>query len=1583
MKKGIQKISVVIPVYNELGNIEPLNALLLAELKTTKLLFELIYVDDYSSDGTYEYLLKQSKSKNITVKRKQGKRGKAYSLIEGFHYATGDVLVMIDGDLQYPPSAIPGMVDMLRHGDIIVANRKKYHASLSRRILSRGFKNLFGALLFGLHSDVQSGLKVFKKRVFDSLQCQPSSPWTFDLEFLYKAKEAGFTIINYDIAFFPRNKGVSKVQFVHQIFEIGFNALFVKLKRIQPRAIPPDGRNMIGAGIGYKKHQYITHTTLSYKKTALQTFLRSQIIFFFLCICSLLLSMYLFPLRTVQVLITFISVVYFIDVLFNLYLIIRSLRNDPEIQIDEKDADLIPDENLPLYSILCPLYKEADILPQFLDAIKKLEWPKNKLEVLLLLEEDDTETIDEVHGMKLPAFVRPVIVPLSQPKTKPKACNYGLNIAKGEYIVIYDAEDIPDPLQLKKAYIGFQKLPENIICLQAKLNYYNPHQNWLTRFFALEYSLWFDMILPGLQSIQTSIPLGGTSNHFRAKYLKKLQGWDTFNVTEDADLGIRLFKEGYKTAIIDSVTLEEANSNIKNWIRQRSRWIKGYLQSYLVHMRDIGSFAREKGIHAFLFQLTVGSKLTFIFLNPVLWLATISYFSLYTIVGPTLELIYVAPAFYLGAISLVFGNFLFLYYYMVGTAKRKQWDLMLSALFIPIYWVMISVGGWVALYQLLFKPHYWEKTIHGLHLAKRKKKVAAIQIEIEKPKVKPIIKPVSVRPAFFTVIRSHFKPWKEDVTRSVFLVGGVSLAHVINLIYNIFIYRIPSISLEAISLISLVGSLSYLASVPFSALQSTISHKVGIIDSKYNKQTADAFWGYMRKRFVSISFALAIVWLLLSPLFMFLFHVHSLTPFVLLSLIWLVGLRFSIDRGYVSGKLLFGYLALVIFLEPVYKFALSLILISFDLIEYMYIAIPLAYVLAFLTGSVINPGYSKQVKEDVKTGALKFPRKFFLAAFLSNIANVAFMSIDILLANHFLSQEEAGKYAILSLSGKMIFFLGNLSTQFVIPLVSRLEGKKQSTERLLYFSLLGTAISAGIGFITFAFFGNIVLPFLYGEKASYITPYIFAFSFGIYCFTISKTIVSYYLAKNIYTYPVTVVLLTVLQIIFIGFKHSNLTEFVYVVAALGQFHLLCMLFLHRNNNTVQGLEKSLGSFIKGEKSLASQTEKTGKESIVFFNWRDTKHIWAGGAEVYIHEIAKRWVKQGKNVTIFCGNDRRSPRNEIIEGVRIIRRGGTYTVYLWAFFYYVFMLRKKTSVVIDCENGIPFFTPLYVRKPVFLLIHHVHQEVFRQYLFYPIAVFVAFLESKVMPLVYKNKPVITVSESSKKAITALGFAHPENIEIVYNGIEPSRYKQTKKTTYPSYIYLGRLKAHKNIDVCIKAFAQIREYHKNAMLRIVGEGECLRSLQKLVMQLHLEKHVVFYGKVSEEMKAQLLAESWVMVQPSQIEGWGITVIEANCSGTPVIASRVNGLRDSVVHGETGLLVEPGNITAFYKAMKLLVEDQKFLEKLSQRALIWAKRFTWDRSANVLDDIITAKIEADSLYFPRYGDIFLAQREEGVRI
>lgn len=406
---------------------------------------------------------------------------------------------------------------------------------------------------------------------------------------------------------------------------------------------------------------------------------------------------------------------YLFDMFFTACLIYRGFIKAPEIAISSSDIGNI--HVWPTYTILCPLYKEWNVLSQFITAMNDLEYPKNRLQVLLLLEEDDAESIRHLQSKSLPDYFEIVIVPHSLPKTKPKAMNYGLHLSRGEYIVVYDAEDIPHPLQLKKTVVAFQQTDPSIVCIQAKLNFYNAHQNFLTRAFAAEYSLWFELLLPGLQSLGAPIPLGGTSNHFRTSDLRLLDGWDSFNVTEDCDLGMRIIKHGFGTAIIDSTTLEEANSEIINWFGQRTRWIKGYIQTYFVHLRTIDLFGYNlKKPHAFMFHFIVGGKVASLLLNPFLWITTSIYFlSKGTALGDDIEAFFPGIVLYIAAVCFVFGNIAQIIYYMIGCIKYGHDAIVKYIFFIPLYWVCMSIAAWFAIYELITKPHYWSKTKHGLY----------------------------------------------------------------------------------------------------------------------------------------------------------------------------------------------------------------------------------------------------------------------------------------------------------------------------------------------------------------------------------------------------------------------------------------------------------------------------------------------------------------------------------------------------------------------------------------------------------------------------------------------------------------------------------------------------------------------------------------------------------------------------------------------------------------------------------------------------------------------------------------------------
>ena len=370
-----------------------------------------------------------------------------------------------------------------------------------------------------------------------------------------------------------------------------------------------------------------------------------------------------------------------------------------------------------MYTILCPLYKEARVVPQFVKAMQGLDYPTDKLQILFLTEEDDNETRDAIEDMNLPAHFEIITVPEGNPRTKPRACNFGLIQSVGQYVVIIDAEDVPDPLQLKKAVLTFANHGPNLACVQAKLNFYNPDQNLLTRWFTAEYSLWFDLILPGLQKAHFQRPVGGTSNHFPTQMIRALGVGDAFNVTEDCDLGLRLAWFKMETVVLDSTTYEEANSRTKNWLRQRSRWIKGYMQTYLVHMREPWHYAREFRIREFLsMQLMIGGKTAVLFINPLLWLALIVSQILKPFIGNAYGELFPAPIVTIGAVCLVVGNFFYLYIYLLACIRRKHYSLVKWTLLIPLYWLLQSVAACIALYQLIVKPHYWEKTEHGLHL---------------------------------------------------------------------------------------------------------------------------------------------------------------------------------------------------------------------------------------------------------------------------------------------------------------------------------------------------------------------------------------------------------------------------------------------------------------------------------------------------------------------------------------------------------------------------------------------------------------------------------------------------------------------------------------------------------------------------------------------------------------------------------------------------------------------------------------------------------------------------------------------------
>ncbi len=355
--------------------------------------------------------------------------------------------------------------------------------------------------------------------------------------------------------------------------------------------------------------------------------------------------------------------------------------------------------------------------------------------------------------------------------------------------------------------------------------------------------------------------------------------------------------------------------------------------------------------------------------------------------------------------------------------------------------------------------------------------------------------------------------------------------------------------------------------------------------------------------------------------------------------------------------------------------------------------------------------------------------------------------------------------------------------------------------------------------------------------------------------------------------------------------------------------------------------------------------------ILIFNWRDITHPWSGGAEVYVHEIGKRLVEKGHDLTLFCGEYPGCEKLSTIDGIKIIRNGGQYSIYLYAPIAYLSKMRKKYDLIIDCENGIPFFTPLFVQKPKICVMHHVHKDIFSIEKPFYIAWLGNFLEEYLMPLVYRHTEFIAVSPSTEKEMIEIGI-DKEKIKMIFNGMNGQFVPDLSKKKDNLIVYVGRIKRYKQVDHLIKAFRIVKDKIPDSELVIAGRGD-FSEIKKLSDELNLG--IKLYGEISENEKLDLLQKAKVFVTTSIKEGWGISVIEANRCGTPAIAYDVSGLRDSIRNNETGLLVKHGDIEDLAKSIIKIIEDDNLHKFLSNNALSWSKTFDWNKSAKEFEKIM----------------------------
>jgi cellulose synthase/poly-beta-1,6-N-acetylglucosamine synthase-like glycosyltransferase len=394
----------------------------------------------------------------------------------------------------------------------------------------------------------------------------------------------------------------------------------------------------------------------------------------------------------------------------------------------------LAEEKLPRYTILLPLRHEAPVVPQLIAAIRALKYPADKLQVLCLLRSDDLETrealarcgitekmIDEspIDQSADTPLIELLILPEELPVgTKPAACNWGLANATGELLVIYDAEDLPEPAQLLEAAAALQGAPEDVACVQSIKRVYNGATNWLTRLYQVEALTWHRLQLPGVAIYERLSPLHGSGVHFRIEVLRAINGWDFYNVAEDCDMGVRLYRAGYRIVALNSVTGEEAPETLSAWMGQRTRWNKGFVQSFLVHTRHPGTLLRELGLRRTIaFSTLTGITFLNLLIGLPTWLGATLWSATHSLRGGE-SIATVVPfsnardAFLLTSSAIVLLALAVLLQ-MAGAIIARQWRLIPYGLLTPLYWILLSIAVWRSVWQLVLLPFGWEKTTHG------------------------------------------------------------------------------------------------------------------------------------------------------------------------------------------------------------------------------------------------------------------------------------------------------------------------------------------------------------------------------------------------------------------------------------------------------------------------------------------------------------------------------------------------------------------------------------------------------------------------------------------------------------------------------------------------------------------------------------------------------------------------------------------------------------------------------------------------------------------------------------------------------
>ena len=468
---------------------------------------------------------------------------------------------------------------------------------------------------------------------------------------------------------------------------------------IAPRAeIEAALLSLRGAGLAHlaENRLAVEHSCRSYRAEVLRLPAAALLV-------SLAVAVYLWPVGALVAATLFALLASLAFTGLKMFALVSALR--PHV---EPPAPLIA--RLPVVSVMVALYRESSIAARLVKRLEKLNYPKELLDILLVVEADDQMTRAALEAADLPGWMRIVVVPDGTVKTKPRALNFALDQCRGSIVGVYDAEDAPEPDQISKVVARFHARGPDLACLQGRLDFYNPRTNWVARCFTIEYAAWFRLLLPGIERLGLAVPLGGTTLFFRRQVLEDLGRWDAHNVTEDADLGMRIARRGYRTELLDTTTYEEVNCRPHAWVKQRSRWIKGFMMTWLTHMRDPVQLWRDLGPRKFAgFQLLLAGSVLQTLLAPVLW----SFWLIPLGFDHPVEAALPSAAFRLMWQSFLLVEIAVISFGIVGSAQTRH---RLSPFWVPtmvFYYPLATLAAYKAAWEMLVHPFYWDKTAHG------------------------------------------------------------------------------------------------------------------------------------------------------------------------------------------------------------------------------------------------------------------------------------------------------------------------------------------------------------------------------------------------------------------------------------------------------------------------------------------------------------------------------------------------------------------------------------------------------------------------------------------------------------------------------------------------------------------------------------------------------------------------------------------------------------------------------------------------------------------------------------------------------